>query len=46
MLFLCGVQLVLKSSVLAILHLNEVDVTLKKAEIFRSVLSREARWIC
>jgi len=39
MLFLCGVQLVLRSGVLAILDLNEVDVTPRFAEVFRSVLS-------
>jgi hypothetical protein len=38
-LFLCGAQL--RSSILAILHLDEVHVTLKNAEIFRSVLSGE-----
>ena len=36
--FLCGVQLVPRSSVLTILDLK-VDVRLKNAEIFRSVLS-------
>ena len=38
-LFLCGIQLVLKSGVLTILDLDEVDVTLSFAEVFRSVLS-------
>ena len=38
-LFLCGVQLVLRSGVLTILDLNEVDVALSFAEVFRSVLS-------
>jgi hypothetical protein len=40
MLFLCGAQLVLRSSVLTILDLDEVNVTSKK-EIFGSVLSGE-----
>ena len=39
MLFLCGVQLVLRSGVLTILDLNKVDVTPSFAEVFRSVLS-------
>ena len=39
-LFLCGVQLVLRSGVLTILDLDEVDVTPSFAEVFRSVLSR------
>jgi len=38
-LFLCGVQLVLRSSVLTILDLDEVDVTPSFAEVFGSVLS-------
>jgi len=38
-LFLCGVQLVLRSGVLTIFYLNEVDVTLSFAEVFSSVLS-------
>ena len=38
-LFLCGVQLVLRSGVLTILDLDEVDVTPSFAEVFRSVLS-------
>jgi len=41
-LFLRGAQLVLESSVLiAVLDLEEVDVTLKYAEIFGLVLSGE-----
>jgi hypothetical protein len=40
-LFLCGVQLVLRSSVLTVLDLDEVNVTLKNAEIFGSVLPGE-----
>jgi len=39
MLFLRGAQLVLRSSVLTVLDLDEVNVTLKNAEIFGSVLS-------
>jgi hypothetical protein len=38
-LFLCGVQLVLRSGVLAVLDLDKVDVTPRFAEVFRSVLS-------
>ena len=38
-LFLCGVQLVLRSGVLTVLDLDEVDVTPSVAEAFRSVLS-------
>jgi hypothetical protein len=38
-LFLCGVQLVLRSGVLTILDLDEVDVTPSLAEVFRSMLS-------
>ena len=38
-LFLCGVQLVLRSGVLTILDLDEVDVTPRFAEVFRSMLS-------
>ena len=41
MLLLRGAQLVLQSSVLAVLDVNEVNVTLKNAETFRSVLSGE-----
>ena len=33
-LFLCGVQLVLRSSVLTVLDLDEVDVTPRFAEVF------------
>jgi len=40
-LFLRGAQLVLLSSVFTVLHLDEVNVTLKNAEIFGSVLSGE-----
>ena len=38
-LFLCGVQLVLRSGVLTILDLDELDVTPSLVEVFRSVLS-------
>ena len=38
-LFLCGVQLVLRSGVLTVLDPNEVDVMPRFAEVFRSVLS-------
>ena len=38
-LFLCGVQLVLRSGVLTVLDLDKVDVTRMFAEVFRSVLS-------
>jgi len=38
-LFLCGVQLVLRSGVLTALDLNEVDVTPSFVDVFRSVLS-------
>ena len=38
-LFLCGVQLVLRSGVLTVLDLDKVDVTPRYAEVFRSVLS-------
>ena len=38
-LFLCGVQLVLRSGVFTILDLNKVDVTPGFVEVFRSVLS-------
>jgi hypothetical protein len=37
-LFLCGVQLVLRSGVFTILDVNEVDVTPRIAEVLRSVL--------
>jgi hypothetical protein len=46
LLFLHGAQLVLWLSVLTVLDLDEVNVTSKNAEIFGSVLSGEARWIC
>jgi hypothetical protein len=39
LLFLCGVQLVLRSGVFTILDLDEVDVTPRFAEVFKSVLS-------
>ena len=38
-LFLCSVQLVLRSGVLTVLDLDKVDVTPRFAEVFRSVLS-------
>ena len=38
-LFLCGVQLVLRSGVLTVLDLDEVDVTPSFVEVLRSVLS-------
>ena len=38
-LFLCGVQLVLRSGVLTVLNLSNVDVTPRFAEVFKSVLS-------
>ena len=41
-LFLRSAQLVLRSSVLTVLELDEVDVMLENAEIFMSVLSRES----
>ena len=37
-LFLCGVQRVLRSGVLTVLDLDEVDVTPSFVEVFRSVL--------
>ena len=40
-LFLRGAQLVLRSSVLTVLDLDEVNITLKNAEIFGSMLSGE-----
>ena len=47
MLLLHGAQLVLRSSVLTVLNLNEVNFTLENTEIFGSVLSGELpRWIC
>ena len=41
LLFLRGAQLALRSSVLTVLDLDEVNVTLENAEIFGSVLSGE-----
>ena len=38
-LFLCNVQLVLRSGVLTVLDLDEVDVAPSFVEVFRSVLS-------
>ena len=38
-LFLCGVQLVLRSGVLTVIDLDKVDVTPSLVEVFRSVLS-------
>jgi len=38
-LFLCGVQLVLRSSVLTILDLDKMDVTPRFVEVFGSMLS-------
>jgi hypothetical protein len=38
-LFLCGIQLVLRFGVLTVLDLNKVNVTPRFAEVFRSVLS-------
>ena len=43
-LFLCGVQLVLRSGVFMILDLDKVDVTPSFAEVFRSVLSGVGGW--
>jgi hypothetical protein len=40
-LFLRGAQLVLRSSVLTVLYFSEVDITLKFADNFGSVLSEE-----
>ena len=40
-LFLRGAQLVLRSSVLTVLDIDEVDVTLKNAETFRLMLCGE-----
>ena len=37
-LVLCGVQMVLRSGVFTIIDLNEVDVTPRFVEVFRSVL--------
>ena len=41
-LFLCGVQLVLRSVVLTVLNLDEVDVTPRFAEVFGSMLDRKS----
>ena len=41
MLFLRNAQLILQSSILTVLDLDEVNVTLKNAKIFGSVLSGE-----
>ena len=38
-LFLCCIQLVLRSGVFTILNFDKVDVTPRFAEVFRSVLS-------
>ena len=38
-LFFCGVQLVLRSGVLTVLDLDEVDFAPSFVEVFRSVLS-------
>ena len=38
-LFLYGIQLVLRSGVLTVLDLDKLDVTPRFAEVFRSVLS-------
>ena len=50
MLFLCDAQLVLQSNVFTVLGLDEVNVSLKNAEIFGSVLSGEGEsasgWHC
>jgi len=40
-LFLCGSQLILQSSVLTVLDFDEVNVTLENAEIFGLVQSGE-----
>ena len=42
LLFLRGAQLVLRSSVLTVLHLDEENVTFENAEIFGSVLPGES----
>ena len=46
-LFLRGAQLVLRSSVLTILDFKKVDIVLKNAKIFSSVLSGEggSKWL-
>ena len=41
MLFLCGAQLFLQSTVLTVLDLDEVNVTMENTEIFGSVLPGE-----
>ena len=51
MLFLRGAQLVMWSSVLTVLDLDEMNVTLENAEIFGSALSGEGEsvgggWRC
>jgi len=43
-LFLRGAQLVLQSSVLTVLDLDEVNVMLENTEIFGSVLSGEGEF--
>ena len=45
-LFLCGVQLILRSGVLTVLDLDKVDVTPRFAEVFRSVLFGVGGWRC
>ena len=40
LLFLCGIQLVLRSGVLTVLDLDEVDFAPSFVQVFRSVLSR------
>ena len=44
-LFLCGVQLVLRSGVLTILDLNKVDVTPSFAEVFRQAGAVWGWWL-
>ena len=44
-LFLCGVQLVLRSGVLTILDFDKVDVTPRFAEVFGSVLFGVGAWL-
>ena len=44
-LFLCGIQLVLRSGVLTGLDLDKVEVTPRFAEVFRSMLSGVAWWL-
>jgi len=43
--FICGVQLVLRSGVLTLLDLDEVDIAPSFVEVFRSVLSGVAWWL-